>query len=94
MKKILILLLLLVNLSNSSGSSSSSGGSSTSSSDNNPYVKIRIDDFNISFDNGADQLVNNRLLDYLKKVVDSAKRQGIKSIRISSTTNHNSNKTK
>ena len=80
--------------SNSSGSSSSSGGSSPSSSDNNSYVKIRIDDFNISFDNGADQLVNNRLLDYLKKVVDSAKRRGIKSIRISSTTNHNSNKTK
>ena len=58
------------------------------------FVKIRINDFKITFDPGADNPVNKRLVEYLEKILEVAKKQGIKSIQISSTTNHTSNRSK
>ncbi len=53
---------------------------------------IRNSDVKISFNNGADHLVNKKLVRYLDKVLKKAKSNGINSIHISCTTVHPSNK--
>lgn len=48
----------------------------------------------VSFDKGADKPVNPKLVSYFQELMKKASYQGVKSVNISSTTNHPSNKDK
>lgn len=79
---------------NGSSSSLSSSSSSTVSICASDYTKVRISGIKITFDPGADNVVNRRLVSYLDNILSQAKKRGITSIQISSTTNHTSNRSK
>ena len=55
---------------------------------NEKLVRLEHDKVKVTFDPGADNPVNKKTTEYFKKILDKAWEKGIKSVRVSSTTNH------
>ena len=55
---------------------------------NEKLVRLEHDKVKVTFDPGADNPVSEKTAEYFKKILDKAWEKGIKSVRVSSTTNH------